>query len=116
MSTLAVILFFGGWLPPSFLLCYILWHALMPFYLPFEFVLNLEESFPFLGLISSSLILAIKVLLMIFFFLWVRASFPRYRYDQLMQLGWKRFLPISLAYVVLTSSILMLIDGLPAAN
>lgn len=50
----------------------------------------------------------IKVLFVIFLFIWVRAAFPRYRYDQLMRLGWKVFLPLALGYVVLTASIVVL--------
>ncbi len=71
MSTLIVILFFGGWLPLNYL---------------------------FLG---------IKVCFIVFLFVWVRAAFPRYRYDQLMRLGWKVFLPISLGFVLFISGILI---------
>jgi NADH-quinone oxidoreductase subunit H len=49
-----------------------------------------------------------KVIFVIFLFIWVRAAFPRYRYDQLMRLGWKVFLPLSLGFVVLTGSIIAL--------
>jgi NADH-quinone oxidoreductase subunit H len=51
----------------------------------------------------------LKVLLILFFFIWVRAAFPRYRYDQLMRLGWKVFLPLSLGFVLLTGSIVYLL-------
>ena len=47
---------------------------------------------------------------MIFIFLWVRATFPRYRYDQLMRLGWKVFLPLSLFWVVLTAGVVTAFD------
>ena len=49
--------------------------------------------------------LGIKVCFIVFCFVWVRAAFPRYRYDQLMRLGWKVFLPLSLGFVVLISGI-----------
>ena len=46
---------------------------------------------------------AVKVLFLLFVFIWVRAAFPRYRYDQLMRLGWKIFLPLALGWVLLTA-------------
>jgi NADH-quinone oxidoreductase subunit H len=49
----------------------------------------------------------------LFIFLWVRATFPRYRYDQLMRLGWKVFLPISLAAVAIVGGALVAFDWLP---
>jgi NADH-quinone oxidoreductase subunit H len=49
----------------------------------------------------------------LFCFLWVRATFPRYRYDQLMRLGWKVFLPLSLAWVVITAGVLIAFDIVP---
>jgi NADH-quinone oxidoreductase subunit H len=88
MSALTAILFLGGWLP----------------FFENEFTLAIP---PFIWLIS-------KICLILFIFIWVRASFPRYRYDQLMRLGWKVFLPISLAWVVLTASYLVYFDKLPA--
>jgi len=48
-----------------------------------------------------------------FIFIWIRASFPRYRYDQLMRLGWKVFLPITLGAVVVVSSVLVAFDLAP---
>lgn len=57
--------------------------------------------------------LGLKVVFFLFLFVWVRAAFPRYRYDQLMRLGWKVFLPLSLAWVVLVSGILVGFDWLP---
>ena len=52
-------------------------------------------------------------MLLLFVFLWVRATTPRYRYDQLMRLGWKIFLPVSLLWVVLTSGFLLYTGNLP---
>ena len=60
---------------------------------------------------SLSLILFIKTSLIIFLFVWVRTSFPRLRYDQLMALLWKTYLPLSLSFVVLVNSILWIING-----
>ena len=56
-----------------------------------------------------------KTCFFLFTFIWVRAAFPRYRYDQLMRLGWKVFLPLSLAWVVLVAGILIAFDWLPIA-
>ena len=87
MSILCALFFLGGWLPP------------------FDFVLfHWIPGFFWLGL---------KLNFFLFLFIWVRAAFPRYRYDQLMRLGWKVFLPLSLAWVVLVSGILVSFDWLP---
>ena len=72
VSTLCVILFLGGWLSP----------------------------FGFLEFIPGWIWLAIKVFVVVTMFLWVRATFPRYRYDQIMRLGWKIFIPITLGWLV----------------
>lgn len=64
----------------------------------------------FLGGWNEGIFLFIfKVLFILFFFIWVRAAFPRYRYDQLMRLGWKVFLPLSLGFVVFTSILIFII-------
>ena len=77
MSAIAVTLFFGGWLGPDFgLPAAIAW--VMPI---FWFLL--------------------KTMVLVFLFIWIRATLPRFRYDQLMQLGWKRLIPASLAWLVL---------------
>jgi NADH-quinone oxidoreductase subunit H len=72
VSTLCVLLFLGGWLAP----------------------------FAFLSFIPGWIWLAIKVFMVVTMFLWVRATFPRYRYDQIMRLGWKIFIPITLVWLV----------------
>ncbi len=82
MCALNAILFWGGWLPP------IDWAPL--YYIP------------------GILWLFAKMFAFFFIFSWVRATVPRYRYDQLMRLGWKIFLPVSIAFVVLVSGWLML--------
>ncbi len=89
MSALTTILFLGGWLSP----------------LPFA---------PFTWL-PGPIWFIIKILICLFVFLWVRATFPRYRYDQLMRLGWKVFLPLSLGWLVLTAAVLMATGWLPHA-
>ena len=87
MCAMGSILFLGGWLSPL-------------------------EMYPF-NLIPSALWLILKILLLFILFALVKATVPRYRYDQLMKLGWKIFLPLSLAWVVLTSSYLYYFNLLP---
>jgi NADH-quinone oxidoreductase subunit H len=88
MGGITTILFLGGWLPPIDVA-------------PFNWI---PGVFWFAG----------KVAALMFVFLWVRATFPRYRYDQLMRLGWKVFLPLSLLWVVLTAGVMVGFDLLPA--
>ena len=60
------------------------------------------------GFVSGgALIFSIKTIFVVFLFIWVRAAFPRYRYDQLMRLGWKVFLPLSLGWVVFSSGFIL---------
>nr|UQM88483.1 NADH dehydrogenase subunit 1 [Sphagnum subsecundum] len=87
MSSLCTLLFLGGWLP----------------------ILDI----PIFQAIPGSIWFSIKVLFFLFVYIWVRAAFPRYRYDQLMRLGWKVFLPLSLARVVFVSGVLVAFDWLP---
>ena len=87
MSALTSILFLGGWLSP------------IPF-APFTWV-------------PGPLWFIAKICLVLFMFVWVRATFPRFRYDQLMRLGWKVFLPLSLCWLVLTAGVLLAMGWLP---
>jgi NADH-quinone oxidoreductase subunit H len=87
MCALGSILFLGGWLSPI-------------------------DLYPF-NLIPEPLWLIFKILLLFILFALVKAIVPRYRYDQLMRLGWKIFLPLSLTYVVLTASYLFYFNLLP---
>nr|YP_010943775.1 NADH dehydrogenase subunit 1 [Achillea wilsoniana]WLW15388.1 NADH dehydrogenase subunit 1 [Achillea wilsoniana] len=68
---------------------------------------------PISNKIPGSIRFSIKVILFLFLYIWVRAAFPRYRYDQLMGLGWKVFLPLSLARVVPVSGVLVTFQWLP---
>ena len=87
-SSMGFALFFlGGWLPPL--------------------------SLTFLYWIPGSMWLGLKTILFLFLYIWVRAAFPRYRYDQLMRLGWKVFLPLSLAWVLFVAGVLVAFDLLP---
>jgi NADH-quinone oxidoreductase subunit H len=90
-SAMTTILFLGGWLAPF----------------------NIQ---PFTGLLAhlwSMAWFALKIAFCLFVFLWVRATFPRFRYDQLMRLGWKVFLPLSLGWLVLTAGVLVATGWVP---
>ena len=87
MSSMTTILFLGGWMAPF--------------------------DFEILNLLPGYFWFLLKVAILLFLFLWIRATLPRYRYDQLMRLGWKVFLPFSLLYVVLTASFLVYFNLLP---
>ncbi|MBF0610023.1 MAG: NADH-quinone oxidoreductase subunit NuoH [Magnetococcales bacterium] len=78
VSTMGALMFLGGWLPPV----------------------------GFLDFIPGIFWLVLKIGFLLFVFLWIRATFPRYRYDQLMRLGWKVFLPVALLWVFLTGLVL----------
>jgi NADH-quinone oxidoreductase subunit H len=84
MSAMTAVLFLGGWLPPF-------------------------DIAPF-NWLPGPIWLALKIAFCLFIFIWIRATFPRYRYDQLMRLGWKVFLPLSLAAVVIVAGVLVTFD------
>ncbi len=90
MSGLTTVLFLGGWLPPF-------------------------DAEPFTW-VPGVVWFAAKIALCLFVFLWVRATFPRYRYDQLMRLGWKVFLPFSLLWVAVTAGALVAFGWLPGSE
>ena len=90
MCAMGSILFLGGWLPPL-------------------------EIYP-LSIVPAPVWMILKILFLFFLFSIVKAIVPRYRYDQLMRLGWKIFLPFSLLYVVLTASFLFYFDMLPTKD
>jgi NADH-quinone oxidoreductase subunit H len=87
MCALGSVLFLGGWLPPI-------------------------DIYP-INIVPAPIWMILKILFLFFLFALVKAIVPRYRYDQLMRLGWKIFLPFSLFYVVLTASFLFYFDKLP---
>jgi NADH-quinone oxidoreductase subunit H len=90
ISALAAVMFLGGWLSP------------------FQGVPVLEGLFSFVPGIAW---LFLKVSFFLFLFLWLRATFPRYRYDQIMRLGWKVFIPITIAWIVVVG--LLVMGGVP---
>ncbi len=90
MSAMTTILFLGGWLPPF-------------------------DIAPF-NWIPGPVWFCLKIAACLFVFLWVRATFPRYRYDQLMRLGWKVFLPISLVAVVVVAGVLLALGIAPGQS
>jgi len=87
MSAFSSILFLGGWLP----------------------IINIYP----LNIIPGSIWFSAKLIIGVIFFILTRAALPRYRYDQLMHIGWKSFLPLSLGYLLLTVSILLSFNWLP---
>ena len=90
MCAMGSILFLGGWLP-------------------------LMDVYP-LNIVPAPLWMILKILFLFLLFALIKAIVPRYRYDQLMRLGWKIFLPFSLVYLVLTASFLFYFDKLPKVN
>ncbi len=89
VSSMAVTLFWGGWLRP------------------FPNIAALG----FLGLVPGFLWFALKVLVFLYFYLWFRASWPRYRYDQLMKIGWQVLMPIAIANVIVTAVLVLWLGG-----
>jgi NADH-quinone oxidoreductase subunit H len=87
MSTFSSLLFLGGWLP-------------------------LFDILP-LNILPGSFWLSIKIIFGVLFFILTRAALPRYRYDQLMHIGWKSFLPLSLGYLIFTVGVLTSFNWLP---
>lgn len=87
MSGMTAVLFLGGWLPPF---DWVVWNW-----------------------VPGPIWFFLKIAFLLFVFVWVRATLPRYRYDQLMRLGWKVFLPFSLFWVALTGGVLVAFDLLP---
>lgn len=95
VSFVGAIVFLGGWLP----------------WIPFVGgdIDALLHSIPVVGALTPLFWLLPKVLFLIYIYLWIRATFPRYRYDQLMQIGWKVLIPVSLANILMTGLIKVLV-------
>lgn len=87
MSAMTAILFMGGWLPPA--------------------------NFEIFTMIPGFIWLILKISLCLFVFIWARATLPRFRYDQLMRLGWKVFLPLTLLFIIIQSGFMLYADLLP---
>ena len=94
IAVLSALMFFGGWLSP------------------FQGIIFLEEFFSW---VPGMFWLLAKTSIFMFLFLWFRATFPRYRYDQIMRLGWKVFIPITIVWIVIVS-ILVIINLPPWFN
>jgi len=90
MSAMATVLFLGGWLPPF----------------------GIEA----LAVVPGIIWFGLKVAFILFVYIWVRATLPRYRYDQLMRLGWKIFLPFTLIWVLLMAGTLLATNSLPTVQ
>jgi len=88
VATLTVLMFLGGWQSP-----------LPAAWLPDQFILHSLLGGGFHWLIA-------KVMFVLFLFLWFRATFPRYRYDQIMRLGWKVFIPVTLVWIVIVGAVM----------
>lgn len=96
VSSMAVTMFFGGWLPP------------FPNWAGNWLNLGLDLVHP---AIAGLFWFALKVFLLLFLYIWLRGTFPRYRYDQLMDLGWKWLIPLAIANVAITGVAAMLLAG-----
>ena len=85
ISAVATTLFLGGWLPPF------------------------PTLLPFLSIVPGPIWFALKVFVFLFVYIWFRGTFPRYRFDQLMDLGWKWMIPLALANIFITGLIKLLV-------
>lgn len=90
IATMLALLFMGGWLSP------------------FDGIPMLENLFAF---VPGIVWLLVKVSFFLFFYLWIRATFPRYRYDQLMRLGWKVLIPVTIVWLVVTALMVLMHVG-----
>jgi len=91
-SALMVTLFFGGW------------------DVPFTGRDNIGPYSGWLTLLSMGIFLG-KLLFFIFFFMWIRWTLPRFRYDQLMSLGWKIMLPLALSYIIIIAAVILILES-----
>jgi len=87
ISSMAVTLFWGGWLAPF------------------------PNWLPFLNVVPGVIWFALKVLIFLYMYLWFRASWPRYRYDQLMKVGWQYLMPIAIGNLIVTAVLVYLLSS-----
>ena len=90
MSSIAAVCFLGGWTIPRFV----------------------TDALPFLAVVPGIVGFLLKVYAFMFFYYWVRATLPRYRYDQLMSIGWKILIPLALLNIAITGFIKVMVEGL----
>jgi NADH-quinone oxidoreductase subunit H len=107
---LASLLLLGGWTLPD------LYVFIKIFNLPLYNHINhcfiiFRDNHPYLLWIYHTFIYTSKVYLYLFAFVWVRATLPRYRYDQLMRLGWKVFVPLTIGLVLISAALIWIFDG-----
>jgi NADH-quinone oxidoreductase subunit H len=111
----ATLLFLGGWTMPD-LYFFVKFFNIELYVLIDEFFYNFRLNFFYLTWFYHSLVYLIKVYTYLFAFIWVRATLPRYRYDQLMRLGWKVFVPITIGLVFVSIGLVLIFDGFPPEN
>jgi NADH-quinone oxidoreductase subunit H len=107
---IATILFLGGWTLPDFLIRFLFYHQSNDIIAFFEVVKNTHQVTVYF---YHVVVYLIKVYFLLFVFIWVRATLPRYRYDQLMRLGWKVFVPLTIGLMLLSVSLTTVFEGFP---
>ena len=96
VSAMVVTMFFGGWLPP------------FPNWLGGALNLGLDQIHP---MVAGVFWFSVKTFAFLLLYIWLRGTFPRYRYDQLMDLGWKWMIPLGVLNVLLTGGVLLVVGG-----
>jgi NADH-quinone oxidoreductase subunit H len=109
---LASLLLLGGWTLPDLYIFIKLFNLPLYNHINHYFIL-FRDSHPYLLWVYHTVVYTSKVYLYLFAFVWVRATLPRYRYDQLMRLGWKVFVPLTIGLVLISTALIWLFDGAP---